>query len=310
MLIDRFGRPVTNLRISLTKECNLSCFYCHREGQLDGERFMTPEEIERIVRVASRLGIKKVKLTGGEPTIRKDILEIIRRLKPYVVDLSLTTNGTTMYVLAEKLKEAGLDRVNISLDTLDRKKYKMITGFNVLDEVIKGIKKATKLFYPVKLNMVVMKGVNDDEIWDMMRFAGEVNAILQLIELEVPREMENSQFFKDFFYPLKPLEEKFEKLAVKVKERRMHRRRKYFIPIDGKIVEVEVVRSMHNTVFCMNCTRLRLTADGYLKTCLLRRDDLIDILGPLRNGASDADLIEIFKRAVLLRRPYWTSNSS
>ncbi|MFA4668119.1 GTP 3',8-cyclase MoaA [Pyrococcus kukulkanii] len=305
MLIDRFGRPVTNLRISLTKECNLNCFYCHREGQLDGERRMTPEEIERIVRIASRLGIRKVKLTGGEPTIRSDIMEIIRKIRPYVIDLSLTTNGTTLYTLAEKLKEAGLDRVNISLDTLDREKYKMITGFDVLDQVLKGIRKATRIFHPVKLNMVVMKGINDDEIWDMIRFAGEVGAILQLIEIEVPREMEDSQFFKDFFYPLKPLEEEFEKLAVEIRERRMHRRRKYFLPVDGKIVEVEVVRSMHNTTFCMNCTRLRLTADGYLKTCLLRKDDLIDILGPMREGASDEELVEVFKRAVLLREPYW-----
>lgn len=266
---------------------------------------MTPEEIERIVRIASRLGIRNVKLTGGEPTVRPDIYEIIQRIRPYVVDLSMTTNGTTLYASAEKLKEAGLDRVNISLDTLDRKKYKMITGYDVLDQVLKGIRRATNLFYPVKLNMVVMRGINDDEIWDMIRFAGEVNAILQLIEIEVPREMENSQFFKDFFYPLKPLEEKFEKIAVEIRERKMHRRRKYFLPVDGKMVEVEVVRSMHNTTFCMNCTRLRLTADGYLKTCLLRKDDLIDILGPIRRGATDDELVKIFKRAVQLRKPYW-----
>ncbi|AEH25291.1 GTP 3',8-cyclase MoaA [Pyrococcus yayanosii] len=305
MLIDRFGRPVTNLRISLTKECNLACFYCHREGQDDGERVMTPEEIERVVRIASRLGIRKVKLTGGEPTVREDIVEIVRRIRPYVVDLSMTTNGTTLYRLAEELREAGLDRVNVSLDTLDRKKYKKITGFDVLPWILRGIEKAVKLFHPVKLNMVVMRGINDDEIWDMIRFAAEIGAVLQLIEIEVPREMEDSPFFREFFYPLKPLEEEFERLALEVRERRMHRRRKYFIPIDGKVAEVEVVRSMHNTVFCMNCTRLRLTADGYLKTCLLRKNDLIDILGPMREGASDAKLVEIFKEAILMRRPYW-----
>ncbi|RKX49236.1 MAG: GTP 3',8-cyclase MoaA [Thermotogae bacterium] len=305
VLVDRFGRPVTNLRISLTNECNLKCFYCHREGQSLSFQEMTPEEIERIVRIASQLGIKKVKLTGGEPTIREDIVEIVRRIRPYVEDLSMTTNGTTMKLLAEPLKEAGLDRVNISLDTLDRKKYKDITGFDVLPQVLEGIEKAIKLFHPVKLNMVVMKGLNDGEIWDMINYAAQKKAILQLIEIEVPREMENSWFFKKYFYPLKPLEEKFEEIAVEVRERRMHRRRKYFIPTDYGITEVEVVRSMHNTTFCANCTRIRLTSTGHLKTCLLRRDDLIDIVTPIRNNASDEELIEIFKRAILMREPYW-----
>jgi len=305
VLVDRFGRPVTNLRISLTNECNLNCFYCHREGQTLSFQEMKPEEIERIVRIASQLGIKKVKLTGGEPTIRKDIVEIVRRIRPYVEDLSMTTNGTTMKLLAEPLKEAGLDRVNISLDTLDRKKYKAITGFDVLPQVLEGIEKAVKLFYPVKLNMVVMKGLNDGEIWDMINYAARKNTILQLIEIEVPREMEDSWFFKKYFYPLKPLEEKFEEIAVDVKERRMHRRKKYFIPTDYGIAEVEVVRSMHNTIFCANCTRIRLTSTGHLKTCLLRRDDLVDIVTPIRNNASDEELIEIFKRAILMREPYW-----
>jgi cyclic pyranopterin phosphate synthase len=305
VLVDRFGRPVTNLRISLTNECNLKCFYCHREGQTLNFEDMKPEEIERIVRIASQLGIKKVKLTGGEPTIRKDIVEIVRRIRPYVEDLSMTTNGTTMKLLAEPLKEAGLDRVNISLDTLDREKYKSITGFDVLPQVLEGIDKAVKLFHPVKLNMVVMKGLNDGEIWDMINYAAQKNAILQLIEIEVPREMEDSWFFKKYFYPLKPLEEKFGEIAVDVKERRMHRRKKYFIPTDYGIAEVEVVRSMHNTIFCANCTRIRLTSTGHLKTCLLRRDDLVDILTPIRNNASDEELIEIFKRAILMREPYW-----
>jgi len=305
VLMDRFGRPVTNLRISLTNECNLKCFYCHREGQSLSFQEMTPEEIERIVRIASKLGIKKVKLTGGEPTIRKDIVEIVRRIRPYVEDLSMTTNGTTMKLLAEPLKEAGLDRVNISLDTLDRKKYKEITGFDVLPQVLEGIEKAIKFFHPVKLNMVVMKGLNDGEIWDMIDYVAQKKAILQLIEIEVPREMENSWFFKKYFYPLKPLEEKFEEIAVEIRERRMHRRRKYFIPTGYGIAEVEVVRSMHNTVFCANCNRIRLTSTGHLKTCLLRRDDLTDIITPIRNNASDEELIEIFKKAVLMREPYW-----
>jgi cyclic pyranopterin phosphate synthase len=305
VLVDRFGRPVTNLRISVTKRCNLNCFYCHREGQKEGEVEMTPEEIERIVKIASLLGIKKVKLTGGEPTIRDDIVEIVKRIRPYVEDLSLTTNGTVMYRLAEPLKEAGLDRVNVSLDTLDRKKYKEIAGYDVLPWVLRGIKKSVELFEPVKLNMVVMKGLNDNEIWDMIEYAAKIGAVLQLIEIEVPRELEDSWFFKKYFYPLKPLESEFEKKAVAIKERKLHRRKKYFIPTEYGTAEVEVVRSMHNTIFCANCTRIRLTADGHLKTCLLRKNDLVDILTPLRNGASEEDVVNLFKRAISMRMPYW-----
>jgi len=304
-LVDGYGRPVTNLRISVTDECNLNCFYCHREGQKKGEKEMTPEEIERIVRIASLLGIKKVKLTGGEPTIRRDIVEIVRRIRPYVVDLSLTTNGTVMYRLAEELKEAGLDRVNISLDTLDREKYKKITGFDVLPRVLKGIEKSVELFKLVKLNMVVMKDLNHMEIHNMINYAARIGAVLQLIEIEVPRELLDSWFFKEYFYPLKPLEEEFAKRAVEIRERRLHRRRKYFIPTENGVAEVEVIRSMHNTVFCANCTRIRLTADGHLKTCLLRRDDLVDILTPLREGASDEELVEMFKKVIATREPYW-----
>ncbi|RLF82128.1 GTP 3',8-cyclase MoaA [Thermococci archaeon] len=304
-LVDRFGRPVTNLRISLTNKCNLNCFYCHREGQTLDFQEMSPEEIELIVKIASKLGIRKVKLTGGEPTIRNDVVDIVRRIKPYVVDLSMTTNGTTIKSLGRALKDAGLDRVNISLDTLNKEKYKQITGFDMLSQVVDGINAAVKLFYPVKLNMVVMKGLNDNEIWDMIDYTAKKGAILQLIEIEVPREMEDSWFFKKYFYPLKPLEEEFEKIAIKIKERKMHRRKKYFIPTKYGTAEVEVVRSMHNTIFCANCTRIRLTSTGHLKTCLLRRDDLIDVVTPIRNGASEEEIIKIFKKAVLMREPYW-----
>lgn len=305
-LYDRFGRPVTNLRISLTQECNFRCFFCHREGQrFLAKNEMTPEEIERIVRIASRLGIRKVKLTGGEPTVREDILEIVRRIKPYVIDLSMTTNGSRLKELAEPLARAGLDRVNVSLHSLKPDVYKRITGVDMLETVLEGIEEAVKHLSPVKLNMTVMKGLNDDEIWDMIDFSAKTGTILQLIELEAPREMTETAFFRKYFYPLRPVEKELEKRAVEIRERTMHRRRKYFIPTDYGIAEVEVVRAMHNTVFCANCTRLRVTSDGKFKTCLLRNDDLIDFLSAIRNGASDAELVDIFKRAVLEREPYW-----
>ncbi|WP_206206176.1 GTP 3',8-cyclase MoaA [Thermococcus indicus] len=306
MLYDRFGRPATNLRISLTQDCNFRCFFCHREGQhFNASLELTPSEIERLVRVASRLGIRKVKLTGGEPTVRNDIIEIVRRIRPYVVDLSMTTNGSRLKELAKPLAEAGLNRVNVSLHSLKPDVYRRITGVDMLDTVLKGIGEAVKYLSPVKLNMTVMRGLNDGEIWDMVEFAAKTGTILQLIELEAPREMTETKFFRKYFYPLKPVEERLEEMAVETRERRMHRRKKYFIPTDHGTAEVEVVRAMHNTVFCANCTRLRVTSDGKFKTCLLRKNDLIDFATALRNGADDGELVEIFRRVVLMREPYW-----
>ncbi|AEK73601.1 molybdenum cofactor biosynthesis protein A [Thermococcus sp. 4557] len=306
VLYDRFGRPATNLRISLTQDCNFRCFFCHREGQhFNASLELTPSEIERLVRVASRLGIRKVKLTGGEPTVRKDILEIVRRIRPYVVDLSMTTNGSRLKELAKPLAEAGLNRVNVSLHSLKPDVYRRITGVDMLDTVLEGIGEAVKYLSPVKLNMTVMRGLNDGEIWDMVEFAAKTGTILQLIELEAPREMTETRFFRKYFYPLRPVEERLEEMAVETLERRMHRRKKYFVPTDHGVAEVEVVRAMHNTVFCANCTRLRVTSDGKFKTCLLRKNDLIDFATALRNGASDGELVEIFRQVVLMREPYW-----
>ncbi|AFL95516.1 molybdenum cofactor biosynthesis protein A2 [Thermococcus cleftensis] len=305
-LYDRFGRPVTNLRISLTQDCNFRCFFCHREGQHFNARLeLTPAEIERLVRIASRLGIMKVKLTGGEPTVRSDIIEIVKRIKPYVKDLSMTTNGSRLKELAKPLAEAGLDRVNVSLHSLRPDVYRKITGVDMLDTVLEGIEEAVKYLSPVKLNMTVMRGLNDAEIWEMIDFAAKTGAILQLIELEAPREMTHTGFFRKYFYPLKPVERELEKRAVEVRERRMHRRKKYFVPTDYGIAEVEVVRAMHNTVFCANCTRLRVTSDGKFKTCLLRKNDLVDFASALRSGASDAELVGIFREVVQMREPYW-----
>ncbi len=306
VLYDRFGRPATNLRISLTQDCNYRCFFCHREGQhFNAKLELTPAEIERLVRIASRLGIKKVKLTGGEPTVRNDILEIVERIKPYVVDLSMTTNGSRLKELAKPLAKVGLDRVNVSLHSLKPDVYKRITGVDMLETVLEGIEEAVKYLSPVKLNMTVMKGLNEGEIWDMVDFAARTGTILQLIELEAPREMTKTGFFRKYFYPLKPVERELEKKAIETRERRMHRRKKYFVPTDYGVAEVEVVRAMHNTIFCANCTRLRVTSNGMFKTCLLRKNDLIDFASAIRSGASDAEIVEVFRKAILMREPYW-----
>ena len=304
-MTDDYDRPVTNLRISITKDCDLNCFYCHEEGQISDKRIMTVDELERISRISKELNIEKIKLTGGEPLVRSEIVEIVERISPYMKDTSLTTNGVKLAGLAQELSDAGLDRVNISLDSLNPEKYQNITGKDYLNDVKKGIKKAIQSdLYPIKLNSLILKGKNDDEIWDLIEYSAHHDVILQLIELETDKEGTSEKWFKKHYYDLKPLEKDLMKKAENTKERRMHRRKKYYFNYKGGEVEGEVVRPMHNTRFCSGCTRLRMTSDGQLKTCLLTNNQ-IDLVGPMRNGASDEKIKQIFKEAVKQREPYW-----
>ena len=305
---DKFGRAVKSIRVSVTEDCNLNCFYCHREGEWHKHHSeMTPEEIEKILRVARELDIRKVKFTGGEPLVRTDIVEIVERSAPLMDrDVSLTTNGTLLSKYAYELKEAGLDRVNVSLDTLDTEKYARITRKNMLKDVIDGIYAAVNSgLNPVKLNMVLLKGINEDEIEDMIRFAADSGTILQIIELEAPIEKEQTEFFRKYHVNPKFIEEHLEKIAEQVKYNELHRRKRFVFNFEGKKAEVEVVRPMHNTEFCMYCTRIRLTSDGKLKPCLLRDDNLVDILTPMRHGADEKELRNLFIEAIMRREPYW-----
>jgi len=268
---------------------------------------MTPEEIEKILKIARSLDIRKVNFTGGEPLVRKDIVEIIDRASPIMDrDVSLTTNGTLLSKYAQDLKEAGLNRVNISLDTLDREKYKRITGMDLLKNAIEGIYAAVDAgLNPVKLNMVLLKGINEDEVESLIRFSAESGTVLQIIELEAPVEKENTSFFKKYHVNPKFIEEHLEGIAEKIVYNELHRRKRFIFNFDGRKAEVEIVRPMHNTEFCMYCTRIRLTSDGKLKPCLLRNDNLVDILTPMRNGASGEELKKLFIEAIMRREPYW-----
>ena len=302
---DNFGRNINSLRISVTQRCNLKCFYCHKEGQnaTDGEIF--PSEIEKITEISAKLGMAKLKLTGGEPLLREDICDIIQRASNHIPDISLTTNGTLLDRYCTELKDAGLKRVNISLDALDPRKYKMITKTDALPQAIAGIKTAVANdLTPVKLNMVVMKGINDSDIEDMLNFSAENdNVVLQLIELETSDVTDG--IYKRYHHDFTPIEAEIRRRAVQVQKRELHHRCRYFIENGSGISEVEIVRPMHNTTFCKNCTRMRVTPDGKLKPCLLRTDNLVDIIEPIRNGASDGELVDIFKKAILLREPFW-----
>jgi len=291
LLKDDYGRTVTNIRISLTAKCNLRCIYCHAEGEVAPEEEMPAEEIAEILRVARKFGMNSVKFTGGEPTVRKDIVEIVRSV-PEGMESSMTTNGTLLAPIAQDLADAGLSRVNISLDTLRPERYKSITGKDCLQDALDGIDAALKAgLTPVKLNFVVLKGVNDDEIDDFVRFVGKRdNLILQLIEL---MEFKNCKFHSD----VSPLEEDLKKRAEVVITRRMHHRKKYCL--EG--AEIEVVRPLHNSEFCAYCNRLRVTSDGKLKPCLLRHDNHVDV-----RGKSGEELEEAFRVAVKRREPFFT----
>jgi cyclic pyranopterin phosphate synthase len=290
ILKDSFNRPVSNLRVSLTPKCNLSCIYCHKEGEKSPKDQLSAEEIAEILRVAAKFEIRSVKFTGGEPLLRPDLLEIVQSV-PAGMESSLTTNGTLLADLASGLKDVGLRRVNVSLDSLNPETYKKITGIDKLSDVLDGITAALDVgLTPVKLNMVVLEGINDNEVDDFLAYVrGNRNLVLQLIEL---------MHFNDCNYhgDLNGLEETLASRSKQIITRRMHHRKKYCL--DG--AEVEVVRPLHNTEFCAFCNRLRVTSDGKLKPCLLRTDNHVEI-----RGKKGAELEVLFKKAVSLREPFY-----
>ena len=290
-LRDPFGRRVTGLRLAVTPRCNLACLYCHHEGEVGSpHRVISADEIAKVISAGADLGIRKVKLTGGEPLLRDDLESILLRL-PEGVEVSLTTNGILLAERAESLAAAGLARVNVSLDSLRPAVFSGITGGTAADHrrVLEGIDAALGAgLLPVKVNFVVLKE-NEGEVWKMVDFARDRSVVLQLIELL-------DQPGRGVGGDLSGIEAALEARAEDVVTRDMQRRRKYFI--SG--AEVEVVRPMDNTEFCAHCNRLRVTSDGKLKPCLLRNDNLVDLAG--------ADLEEMkrrIERAVLLRSPYF-----
>jgi len=302
---DNFKRPLISLRISITNRCNVKCFYCHHDGIVPQDYEMTPQEIERIVTVAKELGIEKIRLSGGEPLVRDDIIDMVSRIaKIGFKDISLTTNGILLERYAEKLHEVGLTRVNVSFDTLNPDTYRFITKRNYMENAKAGIQRAVESgLNPVKVNMVVMKGINDNEIWDMFKFCRETGAILQLIELLKTEADKPESFFDKYHYDMGELEDELTEMSDQVKTRKfMQDRKKYFV--EGG--EIEIVRPMDNTEFCKNCTRLRITPDGKIKPCLLKNDNLVDIIEPMRRGYTNEELKKVFLEAIEHRKPYFT----
>jgi cyclic pyranopterin phosphate synthase len=265
---------------------------------------MSASEVQRIARIMSCFGIWKIKLTGGEPMLRPDIVQIISGLHElFLKEVSMTTNGTRVALLASQLKDAGLDRVNISLHSLRRERFRFITGLDALDEVLNACEASVENgLIPVKLNVTLMKGVNEDELPDLVEYASHLSnsgdVIVQLIELVST----DQTFFSKYHVDMSPLEAELRERAIAILKRSLHNRCQYTMP-NGVIVEV--VRPMHNSEFCVGDTRIRITPDGKFKPCLLRNDNLVDFLKAMRSGARDEDIAELFKKAVSLREPYF-----
>jgi cyclic pyranopterin phosphate synthase len=300
---DPDGRPIKGIRISLTQRCNLNCFYCHHEGEAGVKEEMDAEEVLRIVKVAFSLGIRRVKYTGGEPLLRADLPEIIRRtVLQGMEDTAITTNGSLLKGQASALHSAGLRRLNLSMPSIKPKVYATLTGGR-LSEAMEGASEAAGLGIEIKVNVVVMKRVNADEVEEFIRFARSLGGSLQLIELE-DLSLDDG-VFDSYHIDLAGIEHKVAGMAERaMKREEMNRRTRYVV--GG--THVDVVRPVENPDFCRACTRIRVTSDGKLKPCLMRSDNLVDILGPMRKGCTDAHLRGLFLEAVNLRSPYYPTS--
>lgn len=299
-LIDPCNRHLNYLRISITDRCNLKCIYCVPRDlitRLSHADILTYEEILRLVKVGIQLGISKVRVTGGEPLVRKGVYDFLSEMSRIsgLADLSLTTNGVALKDNLEKIKSAGIKRINISLDTLKRQKFSKITGFDLFDQVWQGIEKALEMgFHPIKINIVALNGVNDDELLDMAHLSVEYPFHIRFIEY---MPIGDSQMGNGPLLLAPEIKKRLSELGKLIPIRNSINdgpaRRYRFKGARGEVGFIHAL-SHH---FCDRCNRLRLTASGQLRPCLLSGHQE-DIKGPLRAGCSDEELAQIFFRAV------------
>ncbi len=303
MLQDRFGRQITYLRVSVTDRCNFRCVYCMPPGGISWqphELILRFEEIAEMVRVAAEGGVRSVRLTGGEPLVRRGLPELVRMIAdiPGIEDISLTTNGALLERTAPHLAEAGLRRVNVSLDTLQPDKFKRITRGGSIESVWRGIAAAEQYgLAPIKLNIVVMRGMNDDELLDMARLTLEKPWDVRFIELmPVQNQMPWGEGFpkpEQAFLPIQEMMQIMEPLGLEPVERTVGSgpAREYQSPgAPGRLGFISPIGEH----FCQTCNRMRLTADGHLRPCLLS-DAEVDILPALRRGEP---LLPLLQQAV------------
>jgi len=299
-LIDPFGRTIEYLRLSVTDRCDLRCFYCLPKGFKD---FQTPEhwlsfdEIERIVAAFASLGLKRLRITGGEPLLRKDLPQLAARLSalPHIEDLSLSTNAVQLGKQAAALSQAKISRINVSLDSLQAERFRHITSGGKLDKVINGLMAAKQVgFSPIKINMVVMKGVNDDEVEDMVHFCIEHDFTLRFIEtMPIGDTGRGAQdHFVDLSQVRKKLEQKFNLIPGVMPGGGPAR----YAQVAGTDLRIGFITPLSQH-FCETCNRVRLSVDGQLYLCLGQHDKA-DLRTPLRNGINDRELQDLITLAI------------
>jgi len=292
-LKDGFGRQVLDLRISVTDRCNFRCGYCMPEEDmkwLPRAEILTFEEIERVVRVfVEHFGITSVRVTGGEPTVRAQLPELVRRLARWPVELSMTTNGATLDRLAGPLKDAGLHRVTVSCDSLQPERFAAITGRDMLAPVLSGIGSAVRAgLAPVKVNVVLMRGINDDEVVDLARFGRDRGVEMRFIEF-MPLDGAGAWSLDKVVPAGEILDRIGAAFPIEPVGARDHQPAERYRYLDGAGA-VGVIASVTRP-FCDNCDRVRLTAEGSLRSCLfsVRERDLRSLM---RGGGTDDDLAE------------------
>jgi GTP 3',8-cyclase len=311
-LTDRHNRTIDYLRISITDHCNLRCQYCvplDSRTKLSMHEILSYEELFAVARAAVAVGVTKIRITGGEPLMRKNMLEFCRMVTslPEITDLSVTTNGILLESMAADLKAAGVKRVNVSLDTLDRQRYADITGKDALERVLNGIQTAADVgLTPIKINMVPMQGINDDEIIPMARWTLDAPYDIRYIEL-MPTSGWARQRHDQLFMGIDDVRRQVETIGDLEEIPQMHTRGPAaYAKLAGAKGRIGFIAAVSHH-FCKTCNRLRLTADGKLRACLFAEDE-IDIRGPLRSGASPEDLQQIIRSAAAAKPKGHTLN--
>jgi len=301
-LIDPFGRRIEYVRLSLTDKCNLRCFYCMPKSFTDFEQpenWLTFDEIERVIKAFTELGVARVRLTGGEPLVRKNIAQLSQRLTalPGLDDLSLSTNATLLAKQASALKRAGISRINVSLDSLKPDVFKKITG-GELQPVLDGLMAAKEAgLSPIKINMVAMKGINDDEFEDMVAFCLQHDFTLRFIET-MPMGAtsdEATDHYLDLQIVKKQLSKRFALIPGVMPGGGPAR----YMQIENTDLRIGFITPISQH-FCETCNRVRLSVDGTLYLCL-GQDDKVELRPLLRQGISDAELKNVLINAIALK---------
>ncbi len=301
-LIDQYDRQIDYLRISITDRCNLKCYYCTPFSEfkyLRRKEILSHEEIVRLAEAAVSAGISKIRLTGGEPMVRKGMMGLCRRLSAIegLEGMALTTNGMLLEQRASDLFAAGIRRINVSLDSLNRKRFFEITGVDGLPQVLAGIERTETLgMAPIKINTVVMRGINDDEIADFARLTLDKPYHVRFIEL-MPTEGWATDAHAGRFMSSSAIAEKIEEIGpIQTLPATDSYGPAKLYALTGAKGKIGLITAMSQH-FCDACNRIRLTADGKLRTCLFSKEE-IDVKTPLRQGATPFELSELFKKAV------------